>query len=393
MNARLPLSTPLLPPALFVFNSPFRSLRAEGVSSRISLPAADGACEGGAFQLAVREALAHARHQGQKDPVVLGAIPFDTREPSTLVVPLHSEFVEPDRVQEMARMHALSPQVRASRSIPCEKEFKQGVRQAIANFQHSSIRKAVLSRLLEMDLDAPLDTGRVLGNLMAQNPAAYHFRMPLADGADLVGASPELLLRKEGDRVRTFPLAGTAARLADPVGDAQAAERLVASGKDQHEHRLVVEDIRELLAPLCTSLEIPDAPELVATPTLWHLGTPIEGRLRSPETTSALALACLLHPTPAVCGVPRQQARKLVQLIESFDRGPFTGMVGWCDSRGDGEWVVTIRCATLQANCLRLFAGVGVVEASCPEAEWAETQAKLRTMLNALGLAAQEVAA
>lgn len=371
--------------AEFLFSSPHRSLQAQGVLARIDLPALGGEKTDSDFARSVREALTWAREQGQDDPVVLGAIPFDTSQPSALVVPQRSRFVTREEILAGARREFMCPQVCSSRSIPDEQDFKQGVRQAIANFQYSCIRKAVLSRLCEIELGEPLDTRRVLANLLAQNPSAYHFRMPLPDGTELIGASPELLLRKQGGRVRTFPLAGSAARQVEPERDQAVARGLEASAKDQHEHRLVVEDIRQVLAPLCDELSIPDIPEIVSTATLWHLGTPIEGRLKD-EGLSVLELACRLHPTPAVCGFPRQQARKLVNLIEPFERGPFAGIVGWCDGQGDGEWVVTIRCATVQATSLRLFAGVGVVEASCPEAEWIETQVKLRTMLNACGL-------
>lgn len=368
----------------FLFSSPHRSLVARGVLARIERPAADG----GPFLQAVQQAIDAARQVGQASPVVVGAIPFDLREPSALVVPQEVEFVERAALMASARRMPQHPRVKAARSIPDEQCFKQGVRQAIVNFQHSDIRKAVLSRLCEIELEDALDTPQVLANLMAQNPSAYHFRVPLGEGTDLIGASPELLLRQQGRQVQTFPLAGTAARRPSPSEDETVAQRLLASAKDQHEHRLVVQDIRALLAPLCDTLAVPEQPELVSTPALWHLGTPIEGLLKAEAAgpLGALDLACRLHPTPAVCGFPRQQARKLVNLIEPFERGPFAGIVGWCDAQGNGEWVVTIRCATVRAKQLRLFAGVGVVEASCPEAEWAETRAKLGTMLRALDL-------
>ncbi len=368
----------------FLFSSKHRSLVARGTLTRIDRPAADA----DALLQQVQQAFDAARRAGQASPVVVGAIPFDLTQPSALVVPEQAEFVERDALIATARRTPLHPKVKAARSIPDEQCFKQGVRQAIVNFQHSDIRKAVLSRLCEIELEDALDTSQVLANLMVQNPSAYHFRVPMGDGVDLIGASPELLLRQEDRRVKTFPLAGTAARRPMLADDDAIALRLLDSAKDQHEHRLVVQDIRALLAPLCESLSVPAQPELVSTPTLWHLGTPIEGVLK-PEMSGplgVLSLACRLHPTPAVCGFPRQQARKLVHLIESFERGPFSGIVGWCDAQGNGEWVVTIRCATVRARQLRLFAGVGVVEASCPDAEWAETRAKLGTMLRAIGL-------
>lgn len=364
-----------------LFSSPWRSIRARGIQAHIDTPALDDA----AFRAAIAQALAHARAAGQDAPIVMGAIPFDIGAPSALFIPAHYEYVSREAVLAAGHRDALCPRVVSSRNIPEEQDFKMGVRQAIANFQHSSIRKAVLSRKCEIRLSEPLDTGCVLGNLVAQNPSAYHFRLPTAEGSELIGASPELLLRKDGARIETFPLAGSARRQADPAADQATAAGLQASAKDHYEHRLVVDDIRQVLSPLCTQLDIPAGPELVSTATMWHLGTPIVGTLATPQLP-ALELACRLHPTPAVCGFPRRLARKLVDLIEPFERGVFTGIVGWCDDQGNGEWVVTIRCATVQKSLLCLFAGVGIVEASCPDAEWAETQAKLATMLNAFGL-------
>jgi isochorismate synthase len=365
-----------------LFSSAWRSIRARGILARIDTPALDAQ----AFRRAIAAALAQARAAGQHEPIVMGAIPFDISEPSSLFVPARHEFLSREAVLAAGRRDVPCPRVVSARNIPEEADFKMGVRQAIANFQHSSIRKAVLSRKCEIRLSEPLDTGCVLGNLVAQNPSAYHFRLPMADGSELVGASPELLLRKEGARIETFPLAGSARRQADPQADQATAAGLQDSAKDHYEHRLVVDDIRQVLSPLCARLEIPAGPELVSTATLWHLGTPITGVLNDARLP-ALELACRLHPTPAVCGFPRSLARKLVDLIEPFERGVFTGIVGWCDDQGNGEWVVTIRCATVQKSLLCLFAGVGIVEASCPDAEWAETQAKLATMLNAFGLA------
>ncbi len=384
--------------AEFVFSSPHRSLLARGCLARIESPVHERAREDDARQSAflktVQAALDLARKKGQRHPVVLGAIPFDTRQPSALVVPQEVEFIDREALMARARVSPLQARVAAARSIPDQQCFKQGVRQAIANFQHSCIRKAVLSRLCEIELEQPVDIEGLLANLMVQNPAAYHFRLPMGDGSALLGASPELLLRLQGRQVETFPLAGTAARQASAADDEAVAQRLLASGKDLHEHRLVVEDIQQRLRPLCDALEVPPGPALVSTPHLWHLGTPIAGQLKAGATAplAALDLACLLHPTPAVCGFPRLQASKLVHLIEPFERGPFTGIVGWCDAEGQGEWVVTIRCATVLARRLRLFAGVGVVEASCPDAEWAETQAKLGTMLRAIGLGPEVLA-
>ena len=371
------------------FVSPERGLYASNIITKVTTPAWDGTRHNGGFQRAVDSALQRARQAGQAHPIIMGAIPFDTRQPSCLYVPGDYQWrrPEPPPPQEAQRQ---PPSLREARHLPREGAFKQAVRQAIANFQHSDIRKVVLSRILELHLSEAVDIDQLLTRLRHQNPEGYQFRVPMEDGATLVGVSPELLLRKDGDTLLSNPLAGTARRQTHGARDRAAARDLMASAKDRYEHRLVVDQIRRVLAPRCAHLEIPESPSLIATSALWHLSTAVEGRVGEPDAT-ALQLACGLHPTPAVCGYPTDPARKLIHLVEPFERGLFTGMVGWCDLEGNGEWAVTIRCGSVRHDRVRLFAGAGIVEASQPEAEWAETQAKLATMLNAFGLDAAQL--
>ena len=360
-----------------LFLSPHKSVRADGIFERVSTPAL-----GGHLQQALAKAFERARAAGIADPIAIGAIPFDIAQPSELVVPLASDIFE--RAAHTRPGPGTMPPILSSTSIPGEDRFKQGVRQAIANFGLSDIRKAVLSRVLEVELAGEADAGQLFASLATQNPTGYQFRVSLADGAELVGVSPELLLRKEGGRIVSNPLAGSARRQPDGDSDTAAGGALLQSAKDLREHRFVTDEIRRLLAPLCTELDVPEQPSLLSTNAMWHLSTRIEGTLRDPNLT-ALDLACHLHPTPAVCGYPTRQARKLIDLVEPFERGLFAGIVGWCDTHGNGEWAVTIRCGKVQGNTIRLFAGAGIVADSCPDAEWAETQGKLGTMLRALG--------
>lgn len=380
-----------------LFTSGTRELRAWGMAGRITVPARGGAVMDGPFQRAIAEAFEKARRAGQENPVVVGAIPFDLGEPSCLYVPSHYEWRPRPRPAAPALDDAAPafddavamPPLVEERSIPDEPGFKAAVAHAIVNFRHSDIRKAVLSVTRELRFSGPVDTDALLASLRAQNPDGYQFRVPLPDGGDLIGVSPELLLRKQGERLHSNPLAGSARRHpAAADQDRAAADGLLASAKDQYEHRLVIDEVRRVLEPYCRTLDVPENPSLLGTPALWHLSTRIDGVLRDPATT-VLQLACLLHPTPAVCGFPTDRARKLISLVEPFERGLFTGIVGWCDANGDGEWVVTIRCGTVTRDTVRLFAGAGIVEASEPAAEWAETQAKLGTMLNACGLGAR----
>ncbi|MDZ4332173.1 MAG: chorismate-binding protein, partial [Pseudomonas sp.] len=156
------------------------------------------------------------------------------------------------------------------------------------------------------------------------------------------------------------------------------------STKDLYEHRLVIQELDRQLRPLCRSLNVADAPSLLKTARLWHLSTQIAGELDTPA--SALSLACRLHPTPALCGFPTAAAKRLIAELEPFDRGVFGGIVGWSDADGNGEWAVVIRCGIVEHTRVSLFAGAGLVTASCPESEWLETGNKLGTMLSAFGL-------
>ncbi|MCD4863171.1 isochorismate synthase [Pseudomonas sp. PLB05] len=373
--------------AAFLFQSGDRVLRGRGICARVETPASGGAHRDSLFLHAVEEAFARARQAGIAEPVIMGAIPFDTTKPSCLYVPReHAWMARPASVSSAPVTPA---QVREVRNLPSADGFCLAVEEAIEAFRRGELSKAVLSRIQEIQLAEPADVEAILANLARQNPTGYQFRIPTAEGGELVGVSPELLVRKQGALVHTNPLAGSAKRHADPREDQRVARELLESSKDHYEHRLVIEDIRQQLAPLCSRLDVPEAPSLLSTNAMWHLSTAIDGELAD-RRTSALQLACRLHPTPAVCGFPTVAARQLIERIEPFDRGLFTGMVGWCDAQGNGEWVVTIRCGTVQGDWLRLFAGAGIVEASDPAAEWAEVTAKLGTMRAACGLLDEE---
>ncbi|MDT5110582.1 MAG: isochorismate synthase, partial [Mycobacterium sp.] len=172
----------------------------------------------------------------------------------------------------------------------------------------------------------------------------------------------------------------------DPAVDRANGTALVESAKNRHEHQLVVDEVRKALEPLCVDLQIAPEPELSSTSTVWHLSTPVSGRVRESSTT-ALDLAVALHPTPAVGGVPRGPATELINSLEG-DRGFYAGAVGWCDAAGDGTWVVSIRCAVLSADRRSAIArsGGGIVAESDPDDEVAETTMKFRTILSALGV-------
>jgi len=375
----------------YLYMSAHKSVRAKGMIAKVTTPAFGEESDLGEFQRAITQAFSKARELGHNNPILIGAIPFDLTQETCLYVPSDYEFFDKDIFIKGNQVQAVySNFIEKAKSVPDEITFKRGVKQAIANFEHSDIQKAVLSRVFEVETAKPIDTQKVMRNLLKQNPAGYHFKIPLNQNTDLIGASPELLLRKEGTNIFSNPLAGSAKRLLNKDEDNANANALLHSTKDNFEHKLVIDDVRRVLSPHCESLDAPLQPELMSTSRMWHLSTQIKGQLKN-EDESVLALACQLHPTPAVCGYPTRLARKLIDLVEPFERGLFTGMVGWCDAHGNGEWVVTIRCGTVSKNQVRLFAGAGIVEASNPDAEWLETQAKLATMMDAFGFHNSEI--
>ncbi|POH71899.1 isochorismate synthase [Arthrobacter glacialis] len=263
--------------------------------------------------------------------------------------------------------------------------FTAAVAKALTKFTADGLQKVVLARSRSTTLPKPLDINQLLARLIRQNPTAYVFAAPLPEGRTLVGASPELLIRRNGTMALSNPLAGSVPRCADPVQDLANAAALLESAKDLREHAIVVEMVAEVLNPLCINLQVPAAPELVRTGSMWHLSSKISGRLKDPEATS-LDLAFALHPTPAVCGWPTQMACDLIAELEESNRGFYAGAVGWMDAAGDGEWAVSIRCADVSNDDLRVHAGAGIVPGSDPELELAETEAKFRTILAGLGV-------
>ncbi|EBQ4754389.1 isochorismate synthase EntC [Salmonella enterica subsp. arizonae] len=375
-----------LAPDCFFFMSPYRSFTTSGCFARYTEPAAAGDSPDSPFQQKLRQQFTEAKSQGIANPILVGAIPFDTRQPSSLFIPMEWQCFSRQEKQRTARYFTdhQSLTVTARKAIPEQDAFEAMVARAAMLTATPDVDKVVLSRLIDITTDMAVDSGALLERMVAQNPVSYNFHVPLADGGVLLGASPELLLRKEGDRFSSLPLAGSARRQPDDVLDREAGNRLLASQKDRHEHELVTQAMKQILRDRSTELQLPSSPQLITTPTLWHLGTPFEGKANVGE--NALTLACLLHPTPALSGFPHQVAKKLIAELEPFDRELFGGIVGWCDAEGNGEWVVTIRCAKLHGNQVRLFAGAGIVPASSPVGEWRETGVKLSTMLNVFGL-------
>lgn len=240
--------------------------------------------------------------------------------------------------------------------------------------------KAVIARPITVSSDQPIDVHAVLRRLRASFGSSYRYSI---DG--LIGASPELLIEVDGDVVRSHPLAGTAPRTGDVTNDAVLAAELIASVKNQIEHRVVIDVVHDTLLPWSSYLDWEPEPSIVTVANVQHLGTRMEGRLSQPGP-SVIELVRALSPTPALGGAPRDEAIALIERVEGFERGRYGGAVGWVDARGNGTWAVAIRCAELSADrrSARLVAGGGIVADSDPLSELAETQAKFQAMLSAI---------
>ncbi|MCX4688827.1 isochorismate synthase DhbC [Kitasatospora purpeofusca] len=363
------------------FASPTRTLLAEGVHARVPQ-------DGRPLVDRVAETLARARRDGVEHPLVVGAVAFDHDSRAELAVPATLRTCGALRDDPLIALPAPAAD-RIDwdvRPVPAPEAYGAGVAEAVELLRaDGELSKVVLSRTLELHADRPLDLPAILQRLGRRDPGGYTFAVPAGGGRTLIGASPELLLSRSGTAVVANPLAGSVPRSADLGEDVRRAAALLESPKDLQEHAFVVDAIHAALAPYCRDLAVPARPTLVRTAAMWHLATTITGELIDPDV-SALELAVAMHPTPAVCGSPTPLAREAIRGIEPFDRGLYTGMVGWGDADGDGEWVVTLRCAEADERTLRVFAGAGVVAESRPESELAETSAKFRTFLDAAGV-------
>lgn len=251
------------------------------------------------------------------------------------------------------------------------------VADTVERIRAGELDKAVLARDAFAEATSPIDVRTLLERLRTRFPSCFAF---CVDG--MVGATPELLLRREGDRLTSLVLAGTRPRGEDPDSDRRLAEELMSSAKDVDEHRMAVDSLRASLGPLTEELDVPPRPRLLALPNVQHLATPARALL-SPGV-SALDAVAALHPTAAVGGTPTADAMRLIAEVEDMDRVGYAGPVGWLDGAGNSEWGIALRCARVEGARARLFAGCGIVAQSDPRAELAETESKFRVMREAL---------
>lgn len=380
----------------FLFEQEGAGLAGRGEALRIALP--KGLADVGRIAAALR-ALDPFPESGRRGPVALGALPFDRDAPASMVVPqilvargptgeqwltsvapAGSERTHPRELFEglgAARAESL-PDSFALTSPRPHVEWEATIADAVEAIERGELQKVVVAREVIVEANRAIVVPDVLERLRALYPSCVVFSI---DG--FLGASPELLVAREGRGVRSHPLAGTFPRSGDPHADEVLAAELLASVKDRNEHRFVIEQIVGVLEPRCERLDVPAAPSIHPLRNVLHLGTELAGTLREPAPT-ALELAAALHPTPAVGGTPTEESLAWLDRHEGLARGRYAGPVGWVDSRGDGMFSVGIRSAEIRGARARLFAGVGIVEGSDPKRELVETQLKLQALLAAV---------
>ncbi len=377
---------------LFVRNA--IGLAGRGVAARCAVDAAPAL-------LATLDHRSDSDRLGGISPIAIGVVPFSPGAAGEMIVPHvtvrkhassdttvtivgeHDEDFDVGTVRAMLSEREPGPATASAYTIQPSVDVEQyltAVAAARDSVRRGELTKAVIARPINVRASTPIDVHAVLRRLRASFGSSYRYSV---DG--FVGASPELLVEVEGPFVRSHPLAGTAPRTGDADNDARIAADLIASTKDQIEHRVVIDVVHDALLPWSSYLDWEPEPSIVTVANVQHLGTRMEGMLSQPGP-NVLELVRALLPTPALGGHPRDAAIELIERVEGFERGRYGGAVGWVDASGNGTWAVAIRCAELSDDrcSARLVAGGGIVADSDPLAELAETQAKFQAMLSAI---------
>jgi menaquinone-specific isochorismate synthase len=319
-------------------------------------------------------------------PVAFGSFAFDDAGASVLVVPQHVVGRRDGRswrttIGPAPSITAMEPVtaprgLRYRTALHAPAGWRAAVADAVRRIHAGQLGKVVLAKAVDAQAETPVDPRWLLARLADRYGDCWTFAV---DG--LVGATPELLVRRLGTEVRSRVLAGTITRGDDAQEDHLLAQALATSSKDLDEHRFAVDSVTASLRECCSEVTA-SAPYLLPLANVQHLATDVRGRVA--DEASALDLVAALHPTAAVAGTPTRDALAVIAELEDVDRGRYAGPVGWLDAAGDGEWGIALRCAALDGDRLRLYAGCGIVGESDPEAEAAEWEAKLLPIRQAL---------
>ncbi|MDW6092711.1 isochorismate synthase [Vibrio rhizosphaerae] len=363
--------------APFFFASPNSSMLGVGIEQQLhqAIPFTELARH-------ATQMLEQAKTSDNDNPVLFATVPFDENTPTKFFIPQKLYVSGSPRA---CKNDASGSNKATVISPPTGDDYKQGVSTLLNLFNTTELSKVVLSRSVRIATDQAINQIALLRNLLAINARGYTFAADIGGNAKLMGASPELLLAKKGGHVVSNPLAGSRPKSANASDNQRSHSALLDTQKDLNEHSFVVEEVEKVLSRYCRNLFTPMVPSVIETETMLHLSTVLEGEAIDPNV-NALQIAAELHPTPAVCGFPRLSAYQAIKQLETFERGYFSGMIGWCDARGNGEWVVTIRCAEVSQREMCIFAGAGIVNESSPQSELEETGAKMSTILKAAGI-------
>lgn len=380
-------------------------LAGRGVAARIALPSGPRRLDAAAdFTQQVLSAIETHDEVGciGSGPVAFGALAFDEEEPTELVVPslivgrsedgarwattvttTNSRSDDDEKLQALLAAQSTAkidkqPFDFRVHAVQDPHAWCDSVSEAVKVMASGELKKVVLTREILVEADTAIDVSEILRRLRVAYPSSMLYAI---DG--FIGATPELLVSRIGDVIRSHPMAGTAPRQGDAVLDARQAASLLASKKDRDEHQITIDMVLDAVLPFCSYVDSEPEPSIVSIANVHHLASIVEGRLSSPPA-SVLTLVGALHPTPAVCGEPRELALDLIRKLEPHSRGQYTGPVGWVDAKGNGRFAVAIRCAEISGSTARLFAGNGLVASSEPETELAETRAKLQALLSAI---------
>ena len=337
--------------------------------------------------------------QSGRGPIAFGSFAFDPdrgRRRSVLVVPevllarqgdqtWMTQIGQPRQLDKPPEVQPVTTEpvgLRLSGGSLDDDAWRAAVAEAVRRIGAGEFAKVVIARDAVVTAEAPIDLGWVVSRLSERAPRSWSY---LVDG--LVGASPEMLIRRSDGMAVSRVLAGTRARGDDDNATAHAAVSLVTSSKDLREHEFAVASVVDALRPYTTGMHVPEEPYVLVLRTLLHLASDV---VSVPEEgVTSLGLAARLHPSAAVCGTPTHVAMDVIAELEHMDRSRYAGPVGWIDAQGDGEWAIALRCGEADPtdpSRLRLFAGCGIVADSDPDEELAEAAAKFGPMLQALGL-------
>lgn len=330
-------------------------------------------------------------------PTAFAAVPFSRNQPFLVTIPrivviqksngealaIAEEGVDVERELLASPSPSVAPRAHRLAFEPSPDAFATAVAEAVEHLRRGELAKVVLARSCRGEFSHEVNGGAIASRLRDLEPSCTIYALPTTAGKRFVGASPELLVSVEDDTISCHPLAGTIAN--EGTGDTSTyATWLLGSSKNRAEHRFVVDDIVERLKGVATNVHADAEPSIVTLRSVTHLGSQIHA-VRNDATTSIAALAAL-HPTPAVGGLPREEAVSLIEKLEPVDRGFYAGAVGWCNASGEGTWWVAIRGIAFHDRVFEVWAGAGIVADSDPIAEREETRNKLDSVLHAIGV-------